>query len=56
MQKLSLCICIISGLCRVKINMSSYVYLSVLGALVGSTDRASSQQLEMWFSEHFFAT
>ena len=23
--------------------------------LVGSTDRASSQQLQMWFSEHFFA-
>ena len=22
---------------------------------VGSTDRASSQQLQMWFSEHFFA-
>ena len=23
--------------------------------IVGSTDRASSQQLQMWFSEHFLA-
>ena len=23
--------------------------------IVGSADRASSQQLQMWFSEHFFA-
>ena len=24
-------------------------------SVVGSTDRASSQQLQIWFSEHFFA-
>ena len=25
------------------------------GCFVGSMDRESSQQLQMWFSEHFFA-
>ena len=28
---------------------------SLLYSIVGSMDRESSQQLQMWFSEHFFA-
>ena len=51
----------------VKLSIRSFVLLSRLyfvssnwatfdfNRLVGSMDRASSQQLQMWFSEHFFA-
>ena len=44
------------------LSLIKYLYLhQVLSCLrsgvdfVGSTDRASSQQLQLWFSEHFFA-
>ena len=34
---------------------SSFKHEVVTAIFVGSMDRESSQQLHMWFSEHFFA-
>ena len=40
--------------CRCRSLCASF-HIWNLCNIVGSTDRASSQQLQIWFSEHFFA-
>ena len=42
-------------LVRSETNIVVHTCKLLLRTIVGSTDRASSQQLQMWFSEHFFA-